>query len=257
MLGKAQSLGSLKSFLWYTLQLSGVSILCFSSWVSLGCTVRGGCSFWLLYGGANPASILSSPRAHCWGTIMWWLDGCIILCLLILSSHMFMETRQSQHLPFARQTTKKAGAVIQSESEDSGTRSSDVWGQEMGVPAQEERIHPFSNLCVASLVAQMVKNLPALQETRVWSLGRKDPLEMGITTHSSILVWRNPWIEELVVCFPWGHKDSEATEQPTFSLTILFGLFRLSTGWMMPFNFNEGGSSLLKLLIWSVPETPS
>ena len=127
----------------------------------------------------------------------------------------------------------------------------------MGVPAQEERIYPFSRLYVASLVAQTVKNLPAVQETRVCSLGRKDPLEMGMTTHSSILVWRNPWTEELVVCFPWGHKDSEATEQPTFSLTILFDLFRLSTGWMMPFHFDEGGSSLLKLLIWSVPETPS
>ena len=48
----------------------------------------------------------------------------------------------------------------------------------------------------ASLVAQMVKNLPAVQETQVQSLGGKDPLEKGITTHSSILAWRIPWIEE-------------------------------------------------------------
>ena len=50
--------------------------------------------------------------------------------------------------------------------------------------------------CVASLVAQMVKNLPAMQETWVQSLGQEDPLEMGKATHSSSLAWRIPWIEE-------------------------------------------------------------
>ena len=44
----------------------------------------------------------------------------------------------------------------------------------------------------ASLVAQMVKNLPAMQETRVRSLVQEDPLEKGIATHSSILAWRIP-----------------------------------------------------------------
>ena len=43
-----------------------------------------------------------------------------------------------------------------------------------------------------SLVAQTVKNLPALQDTQVRSLGREDPLEEGMTTHSSILAWRIP-----------------------------------------------------------------
>ena len=43
-----------------------------------------------------------------------------------------------------------------------------------------------------SLVAQMVKNLPAMQETQVRSLGWEDPLEKGITTQSSILAWRIP-----------------------------------------------------------------
>ena len=45
-------------------------------------------------------------------------------------------------------------------------------------------------------MAQMVKNLPAIQETWVRSLGWKDPLEKGTTTHSSILAWRIPWTEE-------------------------------------------------------------
>ena len=45
----------------------------------------------------------------------------------------------------------------------------------------------------ASLVAQLVKNLSAMQETRVRSLGWEDPLEKGKATHSGILAWRIPW----------------------------------------------------------------
>ena len=45
----------------------------------------------------------------------------------------------------------------------------------------------------ASLVAQLVKNPPSMQETWVWSLGWEDPLEKGKATHSSILAWRIPW----------------------------------------------------------------
>ena len=48
----------------------------------------------------------------------------------------------------------------------------------------------------ASLLAQMVKNPPAMWETWVPSLGREDPLEKGRATHSSILAWRIPWTEE-------------------------------------------------------------
>ena len=47
-----------------------------------------------------------------------------------------------------------------------------------------------------SLVAHMVKNLPAMQETQVQFLGREDPLKKGMATHSSILPWRIPWTEE-------------------------------------------------------------
>ena len=48
----------------------------------------------------------------------------------------------------------------------------------------------------ASLVAQMVKNPPAMQETWVQSLDWEDPLEKGVATYSSILAWRIPWTEE-------------------------------------------------------------
>ena len=48
----------------------------------------------------------------------------------------------------------------------------------------------------ASLVAQLVKNLPAVEETRVQSLGWEDPLEKEMATHSSILAWKISWTEE-------------------------------------------------------------
>ena len=58
--------------------------------------------------------------------------------------------------------------------------------------------------CV-SLVAQMVKNLPAMQETQGWSLGREGSLEKEMATHSSILVWRIPWC--LAGYSPGGRKE--------------------------------------------------
>ena len=60
----------------------------------------------------------------------------------------------------------------------------------------------------------MVKNLPAKQETWVASLGQEDPLENGMATHSSIVAWRIPWIEEPDGLYsPRGHKESDTTEQ--------------------------------------------
>ena len=67
----------------------------------------------------------------------------------------------------------------------------------------------------ASLVTQMVKNLPAMPETQVQSLGREDPLEEEMATCSSILAWRIPWTEELVGYGPRGLKESDMTEQLT------------------------------------------
>ena len=47
------------------------------------------------------------------------------------------------------------------------------------------------------MVAQMVKNLPAMRDNQFQFLGQNDPLEMGMATHSSILAWKIPWREEL------------------------------------------------------------
>ena len=61
----------------------------------------------------------------------------------------------------------------------------------------------------------MVKNLHAMQETRVGSLGREDPLEKGMATHSSILAWRIPWTEEPDGLQPMGSQELDMTEQLT------------------------------------------
>ena len=60
---------------------------------------------------------------------------------------------------------------------------------------------------VDSLVAQMLKNPPAMHETQVPSLDREDPLEKEMATHSSILAWRIPWTEDLVGYSPWVTKS--------------------------------------------------
>ena len=73
-----------------------------------------------------------------------------------------------------------------------------LWGRRVG--------HDWSDLAIAavwvtpileaSLMTQMVKNRPAIQDTRVRSLGGEDSLEKGMATHSSILAWKIPWTEE-------------------------------------------------------------
>ena len=66
----------------------------------------------------------------------------------------------------------------------------------------------------AALVAQVVKNPPAMWETWVRSLGWEDPLEKRTATHSSILAWRIPW-----TVYPWGHFHFHS---------ILFGAFQVA-----------------------------
>ena len=66
----------------------------------------------------------------------------------------------------------------------------------MGLVARIRTSELVRVIARASLVAQMVKNLPAMQDARIRSLGWEDPLEKGMATHSSILAWRIPRTEE-------------------------------------------------------------
>ena len=82
----------------------------------------------------------------------------------------------------------------------------------------------------AALVTQMVKNLPAVQEAQVRSLGQEDPLEKGMATHSSILAWRIPWTEK-----PGGLqsiellKELDTTERLTLSHLDVIVLITITT----------------------------
>ena len=88
---------------------------------------------------------------------------------------------------------------------------------------------PYS-LLRASLVAQMIKNLPAVQETQVRSLGGEDPLEKGMATHSSILAWRIPWTEELDGLLSMrSQRDTTERLNASTSVPFLKKLLQLSS----------------------------
>ena len=84
------------------------------------------------------------------------------------------------------------------------------WGSEIRWVAQ-------LTISWTSLVAQMVKNLPTMQETWVQSLGQEDTLEKGMGTHSSSLAWRIPWMGSLAGYSPWDCKESDRIERLTLS----------------------------------------
>ena len=66
----------------------------------------------------------------------------------------------------------------------------------------------------------MVKHLPTMQETQVQSLGWEDPLEKEMATHSSVLAWRIPWMEEPGGLQSMGSKESDTTEQLHFHFRV-------------------------------------
>ena len=86
------------------------------------------------------------------------------------------------------------------------TDTNDQWSEGSPDPTYARCQHKLIPL------AQMVKNLPAMQETQFQSLGQEYPLEKGMTTHSNILAWRIPWTEDPTV--HWGHKESDRIERP-------------------------------------------
>ena len=65
---------------------------------------------------------------------------------------------------------------------------------------------------MASLIAQSVQNLPAVEETWVRFMGWEDPLETDMATHSSILAWRTPWTEEPGRLQSMGSQESDPTQ---------------------------------------------
>ena len=66
----------------------------------------------------------------------------------------------------------------------------------------------------------MVKNLPAIRETQIPSLGQEDPRKKGMATNSNILTWRVPWTEEPDRLQSMGCKESDMTERRSFSCLV-------------------------------------
>ena len=82
------------------------------------------------------------------------------------------------------------------------------------------RMHVLSSQRTTSLVAQTVKRLPTMRETRVRSLGREDPLEKEMATHSSTL-GESPGPRSLVGYSPWGRRESDTTERFHFHFLVV------------------------------------
>ena len=94
------------------------------------------------------------------------------------------------------------------------------WGHKES-DTTEQLTHTLRLVTLALLVAQMVKNLPAVREAQVQSLCQEDPLEKEMATHSSILIWEIPWTEEPGRLQSWGRKELDTTERLTHSLVTL------------------------------------
>ena len=75
---------------------------------------------------------------------------------------------------------------------------------------------------MTSLVAQTVKRLPTMQETRVRFLGGEDLLEKEMASHSSTLAWKIHGWRSLVGYSPWGRKESDTTERLPFPLLVVY-----------------------------------
>ena len=93
------------------------------------------------------------------------------------------------HRPVGKESACNAGTIGSIPGSERST------GEGIGYPLQQSWV---------SLVAQLIKNLPALQETLVQFLGQEDPQEKEQATHSSILAWRVRWT--------WSHKELDTTE---------------------------------------------
>ena len=77
----------------------------------------------------------------------------------------------------------------------------------------------------ASLMAQTVKHLSAMQETRVQSLGWEDPLEKEMAAHSSILAWKIHGLQSLVGYHPWGRKELDTRKRLHFHFSYEYFFF--------------------------------
>ena len=151
-------------------------------------------------------------RRRRWWQRMWWLDGIIDLIDMSLSFRSWWWTG-------------KPGMLQSRGHKESDTTELDT-----------TELLNWTVVIFTKMMPQLVKNLHAVWETWVQSLGWEDPLEKGMPTHSSFLAWRIPWT--------WGHKESDTTENFHFC-QIYVRVMKLLSGskkhtriytfkWMLP-----------------------
>ena len=127
------------------------------------------------------------------------------LCLFCTQIHLYwasMVAQMVKNLPAVQETQVRSLGREDPPAEKGMATYSSILAWRIpktkepgGLQSMWQRVeHDWANR--ASLVARMLKNLPAMWETWVRSLGRKDPLEKGLATHSNILAWRILWIKE-------------------------------------------------------------
>ena len=118
---------------------------------------------------------------------------------------------------------------------------------ECGTRVRVEEGRAASWLCMGlARLAQVVKNLPAMRESRVQSLGWEDPLGKEMATHSSILAWEIPWMEEPGGYSPWGPKEWDMTEQLTLTPVLRRGHVWVITGLRASGSANKGAQESLR-----------
>ena len=112
---------------------------------------------------------------------------------------------------------------------------------------------PLKNL-QASLMAQMVQNPPAMQETHIWSLGWEDLLEKGLANHCSILAWRISWTEELVRKMCNVDNNGRDIILPSLFNTYQFSSVHFSPSVMSDSLWNHGGNTPGLPVHYQLPE---
>ena len=144
------------------------------------------CLVWFPLLKKRPFCLFSLPLNHNFPSIrrLWHARHVMLYTLPESHHHSIMSSRTAVSCG-RRKIPKLSGAPFLYQQEGDGDNDNDDHGDD-GVMCF------LRTLCWASLLAQMVKNLPAMQETWVWSLGWEDPLEEEVATHSSIFAWDIP-----------------------------------------------------------------
>ena len=157
---------------------------------------------------------------YCGNTVIMYVSQIVVLCALNLHGavcQLYLNKTGRKNFEGNSEILLMGGALMQIECVHSLP-----WRWALKV---SNKILMWNILFRASLVAQGKKNPPAVQESQemwIWSLGQEDPLEEGMATHSSILTWRIPWMEEPGWLQSIDSKSRTWLKRLSSNITLLF-----------------------------------